>query len=92
MATIGRAAAVVDLGRLRFSGLPAWLTWLFIHLMYLVGFANRLLVLLQWAWNYITYGRRVRLIVGTPDARLPVSAHTGAASPEQTRQAPPRGE
>lgn len=64
MATIGRAAAVVDLGRLRFGGLPAWLAWLFIHLMYLVGFANRLLVLLQWAWNYFTYGRRVRLIVG----------------------------
>lgn len=64
MATIGRAAAVGQIGRLQFSGLIAWLAWLFIHLMYLVGFDNRVLVFLQWVWNYVTYRRGVRLIVG----------------------------
>lgn len=64
MATIGRAAAVAQIGRLRLSGLVAWLAWLFIHLMYLVGFDNRVLVLVQWVWNYVTYRRGVRLIVG----------------------------
>jgi NADH dehydrogenase len=64
LATIGRAAAVADLGRVRLSGFPAWLAWLFIHLMYLVEFENRLLVLLQWAWNYVTWNRSARLITG----------------------------
>jgi NADH dehydrogenase len=62
MATIGRAAAVADLGWLQFSGYPAWLAWLFIHLMSLVGHQNRLLVLVQWAWNYFTRNRSARLI------------------------------
>jgi len=62
MATIGRAAAVADLGWLWFSGYPAWLVWLFIHLMSLVGYQNRLLVLVQWAWNYFTRNRSARLI------------------------------
>ena len=64
LATIGRAAAVADLGRIRLTGLPAWLAWIFIHLMYLVEFENRLLVLLQWAWNYATWNRSARLITG----------------------------
>lgn len=62
LATIGRAAAVADFGRLRFSGYPAWLLWLFVHLMYLVEFENRVLVLVQWAWNYLTRNRGARLI------------------------------
>lgn len=62
LATIGRAAAVADLGWLRFSGFPAWALWLFLHLMYLVGFENRLLVFTQWAWNYFTWNRGTRLI------------------------------
>lgn len=62
LATIGRAAAVANFGRLRFSGYPAWLLWLFVHLMYLVGFENRLLVFVQWAWNYVTRNRGARLI------------------------------
>jgi NADH dehydrogenase len=66
MATIGRASAVAEIGRLRFGGLPAWLAWLFIHLMYLVGFENRLLVFIQWFWNYLTYKRGVRLITHVP--------------------------
>jgi NADH dehydrogenase len=64
LATIGRAAAVADLNWLRLSGLPAWLIWLFVHLLYIVQFQNRLLVLVQWAWLYITYDRSARLITG----------------------------
>src|SRR6202795_967851 len=64
LATIGRAKAVADLNWLRLSGLPAWMIWLFVHLLYIVQFQNRLLVLLQWAWLYITYDRSARLITG----------------------------
>lgn len=64
MATIGRARAVAMIGRLRLAGLLAWLAWLFIHLMYLVEFENRVLVLFQWAWNYFTWNRSARLITG----------------------------
>jgi NADH:ubiquinone reductase (H+-translocating) len=64
MATIGRARAVAMVGRLRFSGFPAWLAWLFVHLMYIVEFPNRILILLQWAWNYFTWNRTARLITG----------------------------
>ena len=64
MATIGRAAAVADVRGIRLSGHVAWLAWLFVHLLYLVGFQNRLLVLLQWAWSYFTRNRSARLITG----------------------------
>jgi NADH dehydrogenase len=64
LATIGRAAAVADFGRVRLSGWIAWLTWLFVHIMKLAGFRNRVLVLVQWAWAYFTYQRSVRLITG----------------------------
>jgi NADH:ubiquinone reductase (H+-translocating) len=64
MATIGRGRAVADLGFLRIAGYPAWLAWLFIHLMYLVQFGNRVLTLIQWAWNYVTWNRSARLITG----------------------------
>jgi len=64
LATIGRRAAVADLGPLHFSGLFAWLAWLFVHLMYLVGFQNRLLVLIEWVYDYITRNRGARLITG----------------------------
>ncbi|MPZ48626.1 MAG: NAD(P)/FAD-dependent oxidoreductase [Dehalococcoidia bacterium] len=62
MATIGRSAAVADLGLIKLSGFVGWLTWLFIHLLYLAGFENRLLVLTQWAWNYFGRNRSARLI------------------------------
>ena len=64
MATIGRGAAVAQLGRLQLAGYPAWLAWLFIHVMNLVAFENRFLVLFQWAWSYITRNRSARLITG----------------------------
>jgi NADH dehydrogenase len=62
MATIGRRAAVANFGRLQFSGLPAWLMWLGIHLAFLIEFEHRVLVLVQWAWNYFTRNRGARLI------------------------------
>ena len=67
MATIGRNAAIADLGWLRIAGFPAWLLWLFIHIVWLIGFRNRLTVLLQWAGAYLTYQRSVRLITGTDE-------------------------
>ncbi len=64
MATIGRSAAVVDLGPFGFSGFFAWITWLVIHIFYLIGFRNRFLVIFQWAWSYLTFQRGTRLITG----------------------------
>src|SRR5246127_2270163 len=62
MATIGRNKAVADLKFFHLSGLPAWLAWLFVHIIFLVGFRNRLLVLIQWAWAYLTFDKGARLI------------------------------
>jgi len=62
MATIGRNKAVADLNIVHFSGFLAWLAWLFIHILYLVGFRNRLAVLFQWAWAYVTFNKGARLI------------------------------
>ena len=62
MATIGRNKAVADLKFMHLSGLPAWLAWLFVHIIFLVGFRNRLLVLFQWAWAYLTFDKGARLI------------------------------
>jgi NADH dehydrogenase len=64
MATIGRSRAIVEVGKLRFGGRFAWWTWLLVHIYYLTGFHNRLLVLIQWAWSYLTFSRGARLIVG----------------------------
>ncbi|HVJ62879.1 MAG TPA: NAD(P)/FAD-dependent oxidoreductase, partial [Tahibacter sp.] len=66
LATIGRMAAVADLGRIKLSGLAAWWFWLFIHIFFLIGFRSRLIVLINWAWSYWTYQRHARIIVGTP--------------------------
>ncbi len=64
LATIGRAAAVAQFGKVHISGFIAWLSWLFIHILFLIGFRNRVLVMLQWAWSYLTYERSARLITG----------------------------
>jgi NADH dehydrogenase len=85
LATIGRAAAVAEFGKIHISGFLAWLSWLFIHIFFLIGFRNRLIVLIQWAWSYLTYERGARLITG--DTHLPgweelrtepTQAHTAA--------------
>ena len=62
LATIGRSRAVADLGKLHFSGYPAWLAWLFVHIFFLIGFRNRILVMMEWAWAYLTYKSSARLI------------------------------
>ncbi|MFI5311847.1 MAG: NAD(P)/FAD-dependent oxidoreductase [Gemmatimonadales bacterium] len=64
LATIGRNRAVAVFGTVRFSGYPAWLLWLFVHILYLVGFRNRVIVLVEWAYAYFTFQRGVRLITG----------------------------
>ena len=69
LATIGRAAAIAEFGKIHISGFVAWLAWLFIHIFFLIGFRNRIIVLVQWAWSYFTYERGARLITG--DKRLP---------------------
>jgi NADH:ubiquinone reductase (H+-translocating) len=66
LATIGRAAAIAQFRKLHISGYFAWLAWLFVHIFFLIGFRNRLIVLIQWAWSYITYERGARLITGDP--------------------------
>ncbi len=68
MATIGRASAVARIAGVNMSGAIAWLAWLFIHILFLIGFRNRLIVLIQWAWSYLTWQRSARLIVGHEDA------------------------
>ena len=67
MATIGRSAAVAEVGKFHFSGLLAWLAWLTIHLIFLVGFRNKFTVLFQWFYSYITYKRGARIVVGCKD-------------------------
>ena len=64
MATIGRASAVADLPFIRLQGLIGWLAWLFVHILNLIGFRNRLVVMVQWAWSYFSYQRAIRLITG----------------------------
>ena len=64
MAIIGRGSAVADIGPVKTSGFLAWLFWLFLHIFWLIGFRNRLAVLGEWAWAYLTFQRRVRLITG----------------------------
>jgi len=69
MATVGRNRAILESGPVRLTGFLAWIAWLVVHIYYLTGFRNRLLVVLQWAWSYVTYRRGARLIVGDgPDA------------------------
>ena len=74
LATIGRASAIADFGRIHLSGYVGWLVWLFIHIMKLVGFRNRVLVLVQWAGAYLTYQRSVRLITGPVEPAQPPPA------------------
>lgn len=69
LATIGRAAAIAEFGKIHISGFIAWLSWLFVHVFFLIGFRNRILVMIQWAWSYFTYERGAQLITG--DQTLP---------------------
>jgi NADH dehydrogenase len=89
LATIGRAAAVAQFGKFELSGYFAWLAWLFIHILFLIGFRNRLIVMIQWGWSYLTYERGARLITGSDDLpgwtqSQPDVAQPNLHSPERT--------
>jgi NADH dehydrogenase len=71
LATIGRSRAIADFGRVRFTGRLAWFLWLIVHIMYLVGFRNRIVVLIEWAYAYFTYQAGVRLITDVERYKLP---------------------
>lgn len=81
MATIGRSRAIVQAGHLKLTGLIAWLAWLVIHIYYLSGFKNRLFVLMQWAYSYVTFGRGARLIVDKHWRSYPQAEETGDDRP-----------
>jgi NADH dehydrogenase len=95
LATIGRAAAVARIGRVRLSGLPAWLAWLLVHIFFLIGFRNRVAVMLQWAWSFVTFKRGARLITETAAQWRKVAQERERLSirpPPDERRAPPRDE
>jgi NADH dehydrogenase len=79
LAVIGRGQAVADIWKLHFGGFLAWLIWIFVHIFFLIGFRNRILVLLQWAWSYVTYSRGARLI--TEETQAPGATLRPAGAP-----------
>jgi NADH dehydrogenase len=79
LAVIGRGRAVADIWKLHFAGFLAWLIWTFVHIFFLIGFRNRVLVLIQWAWSYLTFGRGARLITIEAEPVVPVSKAASAA-------------
>jgi NADH:ubiquinone reductase (H+-translocating) len=84
MAVIGRAAAVANIFGLHVSGLPAWLIWLFVHLMYIVEFQNRVIVFMQWGFEYLTFSRGARLITGAAETdvdKQPKAVDSSAGRP-----------
>lgn len=85
MATIGRSAAVAWIGRFHFSGLMAWLAWLFVHLIFLIGFRNKLSVMMQWAYSYFAYKRSARLITSLPP-EAPANGRAAPGSHEASRE------
>jgi len=85
LATIGRAAAVADFGKLHVTGFIAWILWLFVHILFLIGFRNRVLVMLEWSWSYLTYERSARLITG--DTSLPGFRPRAQAGSDEGHQA-----
>jgi NADH dehydrogenase len=87
MATIGRSHAVADFGKLRLSGIPAWLLWGVAHVWFLMNFRNRVAVAMSWIWNYLTYQRSARLITGLRHMAIPPMPVTPAT--ETSRPGPP---
>ena len=87
LATIGRAAAVAQFGKFEISGYFAWLAWLFIHILFLIGFRNRLLVMIQWAWSYLTYERSARLITGSDELEGWTQSHSPPQLPANGKEA-----
>jgi NADH:ubiquinone reductase (H+-translocating) len=88
LATIGRARAVADLHAIRLSGFPAWAAWLVVHLFYLIGFQNRLIVLIRWFISFITRGRGTRLITNTPTTELALGPETRGEAEDGAHDSP----
>ena len=91
LATIGRAAAVAQIGRMQIWGFLAWLIWALVHIWFLIGFRNRLVVMLEWAWAYVSFSRNARVILdhGAFPPPAPVTAAVPApVVPEAEPQAP----
>ena len=85
LATIGRSHAVAMIGRFQVTGRPAWLLWLAVHLVMLIGFRNRLVVLVNWAWSYLTYDFGLRAIVSAEPKRTAGNARATVTDRRQTR-------
>ncbi len=86
LATIGRGSAVARIGSIKASGFLAWLLWLFVHILFLIGFRNRLIVMIHWAWSYFTFDRGARLI--TEPLREPLLQSTSRAQRTTTNRKP----
>ena len=78
LATVGRAFAILQLGKFKLSGLLAWIIWSLVHVAYLIGFRNRAIVMFEWAWAYITYQRGARLITGDAEEHVSAAGSTDA--------------
>lgn len=91
LATIGRSRAVMQVGRVKLAGFVAWLLWIVIHVWYLIGFRNRVAVMLNWFWNYVTYRQGARLITGgsEPERLEQLAAQAEWGAPEATQEATP---
>jgi NADH dehydrogenase len=88
LATIGRAAAVADFGKIHLSGFIAWLGWLFIHIFFLIGFRNRVIVLIDWAWSYFTMERSARLITGSTELPSATAQNQALAAASEDKGVP----
>ena len=85
LATVGRHAAVVEMGPLRLTGPLAWLLWSVAHIFFLIGFRNRLTVALDWLWAYVTFERGARLITNSPVPEAPLEAGAGSGEEPAAR-------
>jgi NADH dehydrogenase len=88
LAVIGRGQAVADIWKLHFGGFIAWLAWIFVHIFFLIGFRNRVMVMLEWAWSYLTFSRGARLITGEGKYASPIARSAGLPA-ASTATAPP---
>ena len=91
MATIGRSAAVADVGRFRITGVAAWLLWGLVHIYLLIGFRNRLAVFVNWVWSWLTYGRGARLITGDASDCRPDPCERSLSAGALSGRRPERG-
>jgi NADH dehydrogenase len=83
LATIGRRSAVADVFGVHLSGFIAWCTWLFVHILYLIGFRNRFIVMFEWAWAYLTYQRAARVIIEPSDSPAPAPEAPRSETPKE---------